>query len=428
VTPATDPVHGGESLRVLLVNGNYEDGTIGGTQTFTRNLAHALADAGHIVAVACQGDVDGTEERDGIRIYRIRPPRIDSQADGRGTYIVNQSLAIHNPYVARKFARSLAAFDPDVCHVQMLRRLTPAVLTALRRRRRTTAAVQTVHEPFSLWNFNAFQRRDSPDKLYTRRPAAVSALVRHHRRLSRTIDHVCAPSEVALRPYLADGYFRGILRTIIPNAVPLEWGDPLAAAEHRRTEHARTRRPTHLLFIGRLDYYKGVHTLLEAFALLDTNDLRLHIAGDGVLAAEVTAWASRDPRIAYHGAVDGERRRQILRDADALICPSTWDEPFGLVVLEAYAAGLPVIAARSGALPELVTHGETGLLVAPASVPELADSMRALLDPDTRSRMGIAAAARSADHSHHAFLTAQIVVYRQALATAASRITNGEPR
>ncbi len=406
-------------LRVMLVNGNFEDGTVGGTQTFTRNLAHALVDDGHTVAVLCQGDHDHEERIGGAQVFRVRPPSLPLGGKHYLAYLVNQSLAIQNPAVVPKVTRALREFRPDVCHIQMLRRLTPAVLGALRRYHRM-AVVQTVHEPFSLWNFNAFQREDSPDKLYTRRPPVVSLLKRRHRRLSATVDHVCAPSNSALAPYLADGYFRGVPHTIIANSVPFEWGDPLLAAMQRLSSRAAGDGITRFLFIGRLDHYKGVGILLDAFAALEEPAARLDIAGEGVLASEVSQHARRDPRITFHGAVEGERRRHLLSDADVLMCPSTWAEPFGLVVLEAYAAGLPVIVARSGALPELVSDGETGLIVESASPGALAAAVRRLLDPAERHRMSLSAAARSWLFRPERFLTDQLAVYHRALADVAS--------
>jgi glycosyltransferase involved in cell wall biosynthesis len=404
----------------MLVNGNFEDGTVGGTQTFTRNLANVLAQDGHTVAVLCQGDRDVEDRIADLRVFRVRPPSLCLGNDGFLAYLVNQSLAIQNPAVAPKVARALHQFRPDVCHVQMLRRLTPAVLGSLRRRRHI-ALVQTVHEPFSLWNFNAFQREDSPGKLYTRRPPVVSLFTRHHRRLSATVDHVCAPSTSALAPYLADGYFEGVPRTIIANSVPFEWGDPRSAATRRLSRRAAGDDSTRFAFLGRLDHYKGVRTLLDAFASFDEPAARLDIAGEGVLAHEVAAHARRDLRIVFHGAVLGEQRRQLLRDADVLVCPSTWAEPFGLVVLEAYAAGLPVIVSSSGALPELVDDGETGLIVEAASVSAVAGAMRRLLKPAERHRMSLNAATRSLSFRPQKFLTDQLAVYHQALTATASR-------
>lgn len=403
-------------LRVMLVNGNFEDGSVGGTQTFTLNLAHALADDGHVVGVLCQSEADRRERTDGIQVFRVRPPRLDIGGGSYWTYLVNQTLAIQNPLIAPRVAAALREFRPDVCHVQMLRRLTPTVLAILSRHQRT-AVVQTVHESFSLWNFNAYQRHDSPDKLFTKRPAVVGMLKRRHRQLSATVDHVCAPSAHALAPYLEDGYFEGVPRTLIPNAVPSEWGDPLLAAAQRRTTTVADEN-IRFVFIGRLDHYKGVRTLLDAFRSLDTSTARLEIGGEGILSTEVENRAQQDPRITFYGAVDPERRRQIMRDADVLVCPSTWPEAFGLVVLEAYASGLPVIASRAGALPDLVEDGQTGLVVEPGSVMALNRAMRQVHDPGLRRKLAHRAAERTRSFQFATFVREQVAVYHSAIMNA----------
>ncbi|MGY0237010.1 glycosyltransferase [Longispora urticae] len=399
-------------LRVMLVNGNYADGTVGGTQTFTQNLARSLADEGHEVAVLCQGDRDDVGTDGGITVFRVRPPRLELGSEPYAAYLVNQSLAIQNPVIGRKVHRAVRAFAPELCHVQMLRRLTPTVLAVLRRH--PTAVVQTVHEPFSLWNFNAYQREDSPDKLFSARPRVVDAFRWRHRELSRHVQHVCSPSRGMLDHYLDDGYFRGVPATVVPNSVPFEWGDPLAAADGR---DARPGTGVDFLFIGRLDHYKGVELLLAAFGELTEPGVRLHVAGEGVLEGTVRAHAARDPRIVFHGPVRGTARLDLMRRADVLVCPSTWFEAFGLVVLEAYAAGMPVVSSRAGALPELVRDGGTGLTVPVGDVPALAGALRRMCDPGTRRAMGRAAARRVWDFHPDRFLRRQLDIYRRVRST-----------
>jgi glycosyltransferase involved in cell wall biosynthesis len=107
------------------------------------------------------------------------------------------------------------------------------------------------------------------------------------------------------------------------------------------------------LFVGRLTHEKGIRLLLEAWAMAET-DWTLHIAGEGPLAREVIEAARTLPRIEYHGAVSPSKIAE-LRHRTAVACvPALWDEPFGLVIAEAYASGQAVIATRHGAFPEIV--------------------------------------------------------------------------
>lgn len=408
---------GDDPLRVLLVNGNYRDGTQGGTQTFTQNLAAWLSAQGHTVGVLCQGDTD-EEERDGdVRVYRLRPFRLPTSGELAPVHAINQTLAIHNPGVQRQVTRVLDAFRPDVCHVQMLRRLTPAALTCMLNRARM-ATVQTVHELFSLWNFNAFQRADTPGKLYTRPPRVVKALKACHRRLSDRVTHVCAPSRTALDAYHRDGYFRGVPATLLPNAVPFQWGDPIRAAEARR---GRRRPTTSFVFLGRLDHHKGVQHIQAAMDHLGDLDVELHIAGAGVLGPSVARWAAGDPRVAFHGPLEEEGRRALLAGCDVLLCPSTWMETFGLVVLEAFASGMPAVVSRVGALPDLVSDQANGLVLEANTPSGLADAMRLMTQRGRRLRMGERAARTALRHRPERFARAQVDVYRRALATVRAR-------
>ena len=408
-----------DRLRVLLVNGNFGDGTIGGTQTATLNLAGGLARSGHTVAVLCQGSASSASVSGGIRVYRLRPFRFPERRAKTAALYANQCLAIHNPWVTRLVKEIVADFAPDICHLQMLRRLTPAVITAVRRCAQVTA-VQTVHEMYSLWNFNAFQFEDSPEKIYSKKPLIVDLFKLRHRVLSRALDHVCAPSIEALRPYWADGYFGGVPYSVLPLGVPFEWGAPWdAAAERIRRLGASPQ--TRFLFMGRLDFYKGVELLLEAMAASPSAAFELGVAGEGPMEGPVRAYALRDPRVIFHGPVHGERRRRLFRHADVLLFPSTWGETYGLSVAEARTCALPSIVSNVGALPRIVDHGRTGLVIEP-SAPQLAEAMGRMADPNVRREMIVRCAASADDLNLELFIQRQVEVYGLAREARKARV------
>lgn len=130
------------------------------------------------------------------------------------------------------------------------------------------------------------------------------------------------------------------------------------------------------LFLGRLVEPKGVEMLLTTWQRLNSGlgskTPRLVIAGDGPMRAEVEKAAAILPCIDYVGQLSGTEKESALRAARAVVVPSVWWEPLGLVVYEAYDYAKPVLAARSGGLTETVSHGETGLLHAPGDCRELA--------------------------------------------------------
>jgi glycosyltransferase involved in cell wall biosynthesis len=142
----------------------------------------------------------------------------------------------------------------------------------------------------------------------------------------------------------------------------------------------RERRPIkgklRYLFVGRLIESKGLDVLLEAFRGFDASEL--WIAGDGPLRATVEAEAARDPRIRVLGHVDGSAIADVYGNADVLVLPSLY-EPWGLVVHEALAYGLPVVASdQVGAADELIDPGTNGYVVPAGSSRELAHAMQAV--------------------------------------------------
>ncbi len=120
--------------------------------------------------------------------------------------------------------------------------------------------------------------------------------------------------------------------------------------------------------------------------------LDLVIAGTGLLHAEVATWAESRPSVRLAGHVSDEQAAALMSRSRAVILPSIWAEPFGLVAVEAMAAGTACIASDHAALPELITHGVDGTLVPPADPRALADAIADVqARPDTYASYGQAA-------------------------------------
>jgi len=122
------------------------------------------------------------------------------------------------------------------------------------------------------------------------------------------------------------------------------------------------------LYVGRLSEEKGINVLLNAFA---GSAYTLKIVGDGPLKEEVQAYAARCPNIQYQGLLDRGQIDQLMHTATALIFPSLWYETFGMVVIEAFATGTPVIASALGPIKYLVEDGVDGLQFIPGDAQDL---------------------------------------------------------
>jgi glycosyltransferase involved in cell wall biosynthesis len=125
------------------------------------------------------------------------------------------------------------------------------------------------------------------------------------------------------------------------------------------------------LFVGRLSPEKGLDTLLEASKCLGEK-MRLKIVGEGPLAPQVAEAARHSSRIDWQGGLSNEQVMAAMKDAQVLLFPSVWYEGFPVVIVEAYAAGLPVIASQLGSMSSLINPGHTGLFFRPGSSEDLA--------------------------------------------------------
>lgn len=129
----------------------------------------------------------------------------------------------------------------------------------------------------------------------------------------------------------------------------------------------------YVTFLGRIIHPKGVHLAIdavEAYNKTAKQPLKLKIAGKHYAEeSKDTYWREQiEPRlgenIEYVGFIDTpEAKREFLGNAKALLVPSLFDEPFGMVTLEAFACATPVVALNSGALPEVIDNGVTGYIV-----------------------------------------------------------------
>jgi glycosyltransferase involved in cell wall biosynthesis len=221
--------------------------------------------------------------------------------------------------------------------------------------------------------------RFSDVELARSRPGLVRALLRPAAAV------ICVSETVAWAVRSA-----GVDVVVVPNGVrvPDEVGAPAEPAE--------------VLYVGRLSPEKNVDTLVEA-----VGDLNLVVAGDGPL---------RDRVPKALGAVPHTEVERLLGRASVVVAPCE-REGFGLAAAEAMAFGRPVVAAAGGALLELVSEGETGLLVPPRDAPALRAAVERLLaDPALRERLGRAARERARERfGWDAVVERTLEVYRRAL-------------
>lgn len=148
-----------------------------------------------------------------------------------------------------------------------------------------------------------------------------------------------------------------------------------------------------LTFTGRLDLEKGIDTLVNAFALLRNRrpEVRLAIAGRGALLPTIEEHVRKlglERAVTLCGYLEGQVLRSFYRVSDVHVCPSHY-EPFGLVALEAMAAGAPVVVSDTGGLRDIVATGKVGRKFPPGDPQALADTLHELVtNPKLRRQVG----------------------------------------
>jgi spore coat protein SA len=163
------------------------------------------------------------------------------------------------------------------------------------------------------------------------------------------------------------------------------------AAERNRNPEIVT-----VLFAGRLVADKGVHVLLEAMRLLEKEGVRLKaqiVGSSNFGTGKETDYTKRLKRtspanVAFLPYCSGTRLGNLFREADIFCSPSVWEEPFGLVNVEAFASALPVVSTYGGSSSEIFAHGG-GILVESGSAVQLASALRLLAEnPELRISLG----------------------------------------
>ncbi|WP_326648306.1 MULTISPECIES: glycosyltransferase [unclassified Streptomyces] len=306
-----------------------------------------------------------------------------------------------NPAVRTELAGRLRTERPDVVHVHnVFPLLSPAVLAACADA--GVPAVATLHNYTQVCPPGTLQRDGRPCTECV--GSAPLPAVRHGcYRNSRLATVPLAVSLSVNRRRWWSGVERFFCISAAQRDVLVRSGMPAErlAVKHNFVPDPGTCRAgagEHVLFLGRLAEAKGVRLLMAAWDEIAASGgvgVPLVIAGAGPLEPEVTAWAAGRDDVRYVGLYDPAHCRQAIARSVAVVAPSTWLEAFGLVVVEAMAAGVPAVAAGHGAFVELVEDGVTGLLHQPGDPASLASCVRRIAnDPHRNQEMGQAARRR----------------------------------
>jgi glycosyltransferase involved in cell wall biosynthesis len=353
-------------MKILVVHGRYRSLAPSGENHVVDQERVALRAAGH--------EVDTFERHS------------DEIADwGLSRKALLPARAIRNGEVRRDLQRHLLRARPDVVHIHnTFPLLSASVLLACRDAE--VPVVVTLHNYKLLCASGDFFREGQPCHDCAN-GSGLAALSRGCYRGSRI---------ATLPVVLANGVNRPAWRTLVSAYIfisaaqrrlmsSLDLPADRVFVKHNFVPPAPcpTREPEHLVaYLGRLDAAKGVPLLLrgwEAFrARSPASRLRLVVAGSGPMDNEVREWASRHSTVDVAGLLSREEANDLLRRALVAVVPSQWEETFGLVAVEAMAAGVAPLAPASGSFPELVSDGVDGMLFRPGDPESIAMALCAV--------------------------------------------------
>jgi 1,4-alpha-glucan branching enzyme len=359
---------------VLMLAWEYPPNVIGGLARAVCDLSRHLAALGHTVHVVTR-HLDGLEEEQiegGVHIHRVKLLQSWNSGTAFADWVFQMNLAFAD------YASTLieARYRIDVIHAHDW-----LVGTAAEALKRATGLplVTTIH---------ATEFGRSLGKL-------ENELQRHIFRLEQRLTGI-SDRLIACSRSMVDEISRLFALPaeridMIPNGVDVPAATAAASALGAATPDASAESGGPILFtIGRLVHEKGIHVLLAAMpaVLARFPQARLIIAGTGPMQGELETLARPlGAAVQFAGFVDGAAKWQLYRQAAVSVFPSLY-EPFGIVALEAMAAGSPVVASRTGGLAETIRHGSNGLLVRPDSADALAKAIcRLLAEPALAARL-----------------------------------------
>jgi len=230
--------------------------------------------------------------------------------------------------------------------------------------------------------------------------ALRSAVARRFRLFHDNVSIVIVMTPFAKRKLLQAG-FRDDQVAVVPNPASI------------KDTTANPSAGTYVAFVGRVSREKGVDILLAAAAQMP--DVPFKVAGDGPVLSEMKERATHN--VEFLGRLGSDELRSFYGNSRLVVVPSVWFEQFPMVILEAMARGLPVIASRIGGLPEIVEEGVTGSLFEPGNPEDLVQHVRRLWeDPQLCNQMGRAGQQKvMREYTEDAYFHNLMAVYQTAI-------------
>jgi len=335
-------------MKIAVIHSIYKPDTRGGAEVVVESIAEGLKAAGHEVFVIAVGHENKSEFIDGLKVFRIKSSNLFNFLDINDQPVWKRLLwhpiDMFNDLQTWRVFKIISAEKPELVLTHSLKGLGYGIPQLIK-----ILGLKHIHTVHDMQLIHPSGLLGADEKIFK--------LARLYCRLCRQLfgspSAVVFPSE-----YLKDIYSR---LKFFPQSQLAVLGNPLSAGLKIASAKTAADRLV-MAYVGQLEPYKGVIDLIKITQGL-AGDWELLIAGDGSAKREAVKWSLDSGKIKLLGRLTSiELEQQIWSKADILINPSKVAESFGLVVIEAYARGIPVLASSIGALKELVNDQQTGWL------------------------------------------------------------------
>lgn len=405
--------------RILMACAAFPPFIDGGGPISAMMVAKLLIAAGHEVLVVNVSGEDKREIFDGVPVRRLKSLNVDwNYRLPRPAWkkALWHALENFNPRAFVVMRREIRRFRPDVVLTDSIENVNVATWAAAK-----SCGIPTVHILRSafLLCWKASMRKGGDN--CGRACGSCQATSYGKKLSSRFVDAVVGETNFIVGRHLEHGYFPNASAHVVAGAVP-----PVQGASARPAPEGR---PVRFGFIGVHDPVKGLDTLAAAARRLEGEaGIEFVIAGSGPEDYARRLRAAFPDKTRFLGWTKPE---DFFPQIDVLVTPSLFREPFGRVVIEAFANGVPVIGARSGGIPESIEPGVSGGIFEPGDDAGLAAALSALAaDPDEIARLSAGALAAAERYRPEAIAARFDAVFASLRATpgAARRFGEAEAR
>lgn len=393
-------------MKILQINSLFAPRRFGGAEVFLERLSAELVVRGHEVQVACLSPTPARQDCGPVQVQELPLRNVYWPFDGQPQSALRKAVWHgRNSFGSGSRADIDALVEreqPDLVHTHNLSGLTTAVWKAVRLR--GIPLVHTIHDYALLCTSHTMFRSEHNCAAQCLGCRVIAYPKRAH---SQAVSAVVGVSGFVLERHLQHGYFSQARTHVIPN------GNPGVHAQAEAVPRASGRK-LRVGYLGRLAPSKGVELMLESLAPLAPHQCDVVVAGSGE--------ASYEARLKHRFAGAGVqflgqvRAHEFLPSVDVLVVPSLWHEPFGLVLCEAISAGVPVVASAVGGIPEVIKHGQCGLLFDRADGAALRAHVHELAThPCRRQELSDHCRQHAAEHDFARTVDRYLGVYEQTL-------------